>query len=79
MNQNTAGAVLLLVLAAAGLVYGTPVAVALVAVTAALAFLAEDCRDAGKNGCGVQYLLVGFGMAVLSWITTAAAAVSLII
>lgn len=44
MNQNTAGAVLVLILAAAGLVQDQPAVWALAAVTAALAFV---CHEVG--------------------------------
>lgn len=45
MNKNTAGAVLLIVLAAVGLLWARPLAVALVVVTCALVVITEEMRD----------------------------------
>lgn len=77
MNQNTSGAVLLLIIAAAGLYTNHPLAWVLAAATAALAFLANELRDAA-NLFGVSRLSVAAEVvAIASWITIAAASLSL--
>ena len=73
MNKNTSGAVLVLILAAAGLFYDKPTAWALAALTAALAFLAwEFGEHASRAAQGI-----GVVLALLSWVTVACAALSL--
>jgi hypothetical protein len=74
MNKNTAGAVLLLVIAAAGLVSGNAFAVAMVIVTCALTFITEELRDA-RHYLPIELAVIP---AVASWLTTAAAALSLL-
>lgn len=75
MNRNTAGAVLMLVLAAAGLVKGNDWAVALIVVTCALAFVALDLRES-NYGAETR---VTFIMALATWLTTVGAMVSFFI
>ena len=78
MNKNTAGAVLMLVLAAAGLASSNSFAVAMVITTCALTFVTEEVRDFGMvNGHGPVVQLSNIP-AVTSWLTTAAAALSLL-
>jgi hypothetical protein len=78
MNQNTAGAVLLLIIAAAGLHNNVPAAWWLAGITAALAFVNHEVRAlyevSGRQGLAKA----GFVIAFLSWLTVAAAAYSLI-
>ncbi|MER8481183.1 hypothetical protein [Mesorhizobium sp. M1322] len=78
MNQNTAGAVLLLVLAAAGFVHNNPMAWGFVALTAALAFVAQELREAGLVSAKPVLFWSDIGAAVLSWVTIAVAALSLV-
>lgn len=74
MNKNTAGALLVLIIAAAGLVHDKPWAWGLAVVTCALAFLAEEMRDVGTLGAE----LLRVGLALTSWATIALAAMSLL-
>lgn len=74
MNQNTAGALLLAIIAAAGLLHDKPMAWVFAIVTAALAFLAAEVRAVD------DYLLdwktrviAGNAIALASWATTLAA------
>lgn len=74
MNQNTAGAVLVLILAAAGFVNDKPAAWGLVALSAALAFLkAElDRADVLFNWPELQWAAAASALA--SWVAVIAAA-----
>ncbi|MBZ9807686.1 hypothetical protein [Mesorhizobium sp. ESP-6-2] len=78
MNQNTAGAVLLLILAAAGFHTNTPVAWWFAGLTAALAFLAEEARAYHEVHGGFNAAAVRFGLAVASWATVVISAISLL-
>ncbi|AWC21389.1 hypothetical protein CO731_00840 [Aminobacter sp. MSH1] len=75
MNQNTAGAVLMLVLAAAGIAWNEPFAVMMVAATCALAFVCEELCDLELNEVGETAAKT---LAVASWLTTAVAFFSLL-
>lgn len=77
MNRNTAGAVLMLVLAAFGIMKGNDWAVALIVATCALAFVAEDVREASLGR--QAWLDGGSALALASWLTTAGAMVSFFI
>ncbi|OWK18309.1 hypothetical protein AJ88_03770 [Mesorhizobium amorphae CCBAU 01583] len=70
MNKNTAGALLVLIIAAAGLVHDKPWAWGLAAVTCALAFLAEELGDVTSS---VGTAIARVGVALLSWATIVAA------
>ncbi|PAQ09550.1 hypothetical protein [Mesorhizobium temperatum] len=73
MNKNTAGAVLVLIIAAAGLVYDKPWAWGFAAATCALAFLAEKLSELDTVGAAILRL----GFALLSWATVVAAFIAL--
>lgn len=73
MNKNTSGALLVLIIAAAGLVHDKPWAWGLAAVTCALAFLAEEFADVDTLGSALLRVCI----AVLSWVTVAAAFLAL--
>ncbi|QND67650.1 hypothetical protein HB777_29410 [Mesorhizobium loti] len=75
MNKNTSGALLVLIIAAAGLHLDRPWAWGLAAATCALAFLAEEFADAGNLGGAVAHVCI----AVLSWGTVGAAFLALIV
>lgn len=75
MNKNTAGAALVLIIAAAGLVTHEPAAWGFAAFTCALAFLCEEMRDFGTIGAEI----VRLGLALASWATIAIAAFALLI
>ncbi len=75
MNKNTAGAVLLVVLAVAGFLWDRPLAVALVVATCALVVITEEMRDV-PNEVPRQLSLIP---AACSWLTAIAAATALII
>lgn len=77
MNQNTAGAVLLLIIAAAGFQTNHPAAWWLAGITAGLAFVANEVRNANELIGSDTLARVGNGLALLSWLTVAAAAVVL--
>jgi hypothetical protein len=78
MNQNTAGAVLLLILAAAGLHTDTWAAWWFAGCAAGLAFVANEARDYYGNGGGYAALAMGTGFAVASWAAVAVSALSLL-
>lgn len=75
MNKNTAGAVLLMVLAVAGFVWDRPLAVTLVVATCALVVLTEEMRDV-PHEVPRQLSLIP---AACSWLTAIAAAIAIII
>lgn len=79
MNRNTAGAVLMLVLAAAGIWYGKPVAVALVVLTCGLTFIAEDIRSSPDGMLSGHLSFVPIILALLTWATTVGAMIILVI
>ncbi|RWI22869.1 MAG: hypothetical protein EOQ92_18315 [Mesorhizobium sp.] len=74
MNKNTAGAVLVLIVAATGLMHDNPWACGLAAATCALAFLAEEVREVSTIGAAI----IGVGLALASWATITLAAVALL-
>ncbi|ESZ07169.1 MULTISPECIES: hypothetical protein [unclassified Mesorhizobium] len=75
MNKNTSGAVLVLIIAAAGLHLNNLWAWGLAATTCALAFLAEEFSDVGTVGAAVLHVC----LAVLSWVAIGAAFLALIV
>lgn len=78
MNQNFSGAVLLLILAAAGFHTNTPAAWWFAGITAALAFIAEEVRS-GYDMTTAPWLWTARNViALLSWLTVAASAYSLL-
>lgn len=78
MNQNFSGAVLLLILAAAGLHTDTWAAWWFAGTSAGFAFVADDARKYyGEHG-GPVVLAIGAGFAVLSWVAVAIAALALL-
>lgn len=72
MDQNTSGAVLLLILAAAGFVQQQPSVWMLAGFTAALAFVTVELRGLGMTNWA-------FNTALASWATVALAALILLI
>lgn len=70
MNKNTAGAVLLLIIAAAGFTWNRPEAVWFAGITCALTFLAVECLEA-EYDAAAKWLAIG------SWATTALGALCL--
>jgi hypothetical protein len=79
MKQNFSGAVLLLILAAAGLHTGTWAAWWFAGVSAGFAFVAEDFRNYRSNHGGTVALVVGEAFAVGSWVAIAIAATALLV
>lgn len=79
MNQNTAGAVLLLIIAAGGLVTGRPAAWHFSALSAALAFVEHELRHAFDQFQHREIALAGAVVGIASWIAVAAAAIALTI
>ncbi|MER9410316.1 hypothetical protein [Mesorhizobium sp. M0589] len=75
MHKNTSGALLVLIIAAAGLAHDNPWAWGLAAITCALAFLAEEFADVGSVGAAVLHVC----LAVLSWVAVGAAFLALIV
>lgn len=78
MNKNTAGAVLILIIAAAGLYRDVPEAWVLAAVTCALAFLAEELRDVGSLHGRPDIVSLASIPALASWVTIITAFTSLL-
>lgn len=79
MNQNTAGAVLVLILATAGFVTGQPVTWMLAGFTAALAFLKFEL-DAMHDAFGFPVLWkLSTISALASWACAVAAAIALLV
>jgi hypothetical protein len=74
MNRNTSGAILVLIIAAAGLVHDKPWAWGFAAATCALAFLSEEMKELDTVGAAI--LRAGF--ALTSWATIALAAFTLL-
>jgi hypothetical protein len=74
MNKNTAGALLVLMIAAAGFTWDKPAAVVFAGVTCALTFLAAEFADCMWTHIGAR---AAFCLAVGSWITVALGALSL--
>jgi hypothetical protein len=72
MDQNTSGAVLLLILAAAGFIQHQPAVWMLAGLTAGLAFLTVELRGLGMTN-------LAFNTALASWATVAVAALILLI
>lgn len=79
MNTNTSGAILLLILAMAGLMTGNAPVYLLAAVTAALAFVTDDLTNYfGRHATSGELRLIRI-LALASWGTTAAAFILLLI
>jgi hypothetical protein len=78
MNQNTAGAVLLLILAVAGFHTETPAAWWFAGLAASLAFVGEEARAWHSNHGGFNAFAIGLGLAVASWVAVAISAISLL-
>lgn len=78
MNQNFSGAVLLLILAAAGLHTDTWAAWWCAGTSAGFAFVAEDARNYYSEHGGPVVLAISCGFAVLSWVAVAIAALALL-
>lgn len=79
MNQNTSGAVLLLIIAAAGLHTNHPVAWFLAGLTAGLAFISNELRTVFELHTNPAMGVAALVVAVASWITTLAAVAALFI
>jgi hypothetical protein len=77
MNQNTAGAVLLVILAAAGFVQHVPAAWALAALAAALAFLKAEADRGDVLFDGLHWRRAAAVCALGSWFAVALAVLSL--
>jgi len=74
MNKNTAGAVLVLILAAYGIVNDETAVWVLAAATAALAFLASEALDYSDLHRSDFAMKLNVGFALASWATVAGAA-----
>lgn len=75
MNKNTAGAVLMLVLAAAGFIWAKPVAVGFVVLACIGASVTEELRDASPltRRYGVLLAAASIVTALISWVAVVAA------
>ena len=71
MNKNTAGALLVAILAVAGFAWSAPAAVWACIVVCASAFIAEELRDGDA-------LFLGTAAAIVSWLAIVVAAIALI-
>lgn len=80
MNKNTAGALLLATIAAAGFTWDRPEAVWLAGITCALTFLASECWEAAEHFGNWQRMWLDLSkwLAIGSWATTALAALCLL-
>lgn len=78
MTQNFSGAVLLLILAAAGLHNGIWAAWWFAGCSAGLAFVAEEARSYYGNHGGAGVFALGAGFAIASWLAVAISAFSLL-
>lgn len=77
MNQNMASAVLLIVIAAAGIAWSSPAAVLLVILTCVLTVLVEQCRAVSAAALFPALGRVEFILALASWFTALVAIVAL--
>ena len=79
MNQNTSGAVLVLILAAAGLIQHEPVTWGLAALAAALAFIKAELELAHVLFQWPQLRVAVFVAALASWVSVVFAALALFV
>jgi hypothetical protein len=79
MNQNFSGAVLLLILAAAGFQTNTPAAWWFAGLTAAIAFLAEEARAYHEMRGSSRAYAANVGLALASWAAVVVSALSLLV
>jgi hypothetical protein len=78
MNKNTAGAVLMLIVAAAGLHRNVPEAWVFAAMTCVLVFVTEELRDVGNLYGRADLGAFAAITAVGSWVSAAIAFTSLL-